>query len=331
MRPTGLYAMDLSRFGTVYGPPERERIEALADIQAPPAGADEVLRRPELLAGVNVLLTGWGGPVLDAKLLDAAPQLGLVLYAAGSIRQLVTPEFWARGILIASAYAANAVPVAEFTVAQIVYALKHGWRFVLAARAERRAAQRTTVPGCYGSVVGVVSLGAIGTAVCERLAGYDLCVQAYDPFADPALAERLSARMTGLEELFATSDVVTVHTPLLPGTHGLVGESLLASMKPGATLINTARGAIVDEPALLRVLTQRPDLFAVLDVTDPEPPEEGSPLFTLPNVVVTPHIAGSLGAERRRMAALVADELQRFTRGEPLRWAVSQEQAERMA
>jgi phosphoglycerate dehydrogenase-like enzyme len=331
MRPTGLYAMDPARFETVYGVPERERISALLHVPAPLLGAEEVRRRPELLAGIDVLLTGWGAPVLDAELLAAAPGLRLVLYAAGSIRSVVTEEFWARGIPIVSAYAANAVPVAEFTVAQIVYALKHGWRYVLAARAARRAVPRQPEPGGYGSVVGVMSLGAVGRLVCERLTGFDVLVQAYDPFADPAVAARLGVKLVELDELFATSDVVSVHTPLLPETYGLVDEERLAAMKHGATLINTARGAIVDEPALVRVLARRPDLFAVLDVTDPEPPVDESPLFALPNVVVTPHIAGSLGPERRRMAALVADELQRFMAREPLRWSVTREQAAVMA
>jgi phosphoglycerate dehydrogenase-like enzyme len=328
---TGLYCMDPARFATVYGEQERHRLAGLVQVDVPPVSAADLRDRLDLLAGVDVLLTGWGGPVLDAALLAAAPRLRLVLYAAGSIRKVVTEEFWDRGIPIVSAYAMNAVPVVEFTVAQIVYALKHGWRYVLQARAQRRAVPRRPEPGGYGSVVGVLSLGTIGRGVCERLAGYDVRVQAHDPFADAELTARLGVKLVGLEELFATSDVVTVHTPLLPETRGLVGSPLLAAMKEGATLINTARGAVLDEPALIRVLERRPDLFAVLDVTDPEPPADSSPLFTLPNVVVTPHIAGSLGPECRRMAALVADELERFVAGLPLRWAVSREQAERMA
>jgi phosphoglycerate dehydrogenase-like enzyme len=130
--------------------------------------------------------------------------------------------------------------------------------------------------------------------------------------------------MVGLPELFATSDVVSLHAPLLPATRGMIDDKLLSTMKPDATLVNTARGGLIDEPALIDVLTRRPDLFAVLDVTDPEPPVAGSPLFTLPNVVVTPHLAGSLGAERRRQGQAMADELERFVTGEPLRHEVTQ-------
>lgn len=194
-----------------------------------------------------------------------------------------------------------------------------------------RGAQRGVEPGCLGSVVGVVSLGVVGREVCELLRRYDVDVQAYDPFATAETFDHLGVRAVALDELFATSDVVTLHTPSLPETRKLIDGRLLSSMKSDATLVNTSRGAVVDEPALIEVLRGRPDLFALLDVTDPEPAEEGSPLFTLPNVVLTPHLAGSLGRERRRLGRCVADELARFAHGEPLRWAVSAEASPRLA
>lgn len=274
-----------------------------------------------------MLCTSWGAPVLDQKLLDAAPDLKLVLYAAGSVRRIVTPEFWARGIPIVSAYRANAVPVADFTFAQIIYALKQGWRYVLRARETRAPVERLPMPGTYGTRVGLLSLGAIGRMVADRLAALDVEVVAHDPYAGPYG----SVRMVGIEELFGTCDVISVHTPLLPATTGLVTGELLSLMRENATLINTSRGAVLDEPALVEVLGERPDLFAVLDVTDPEPPAPGSPLFTLPNVVLTPHIAGSLGRERGRLGELVVEELERFATGRALRHALDEEAAARLA
>ncbi|MFI9553123.1 hydroxyacid dehydrogenase [Nonomuraea endophytica] len=312
------FVLDPQVFPDVYAP-VLDRIRAQADIVYGPAAHPAPTQ-------ADVLCTSWGAPVLDRALLEALPRLKLVLYAAGSVRKIVTPEFWDRGIPLVSAYTANAVPVADFTYAQIVYALKGGWRYVLNARATRSPLPRTPQPGLYGSRVGLVSLGAIGRLVADRLRALRLEVVAYDPSADYE-----GVRMAGLDEVFATSDVVSVHTPLLPETRGLVGRSLLASMKQGATLLNTARGAVLDQIALLEVLAERPDLFAVLDVTDPEPPEPGSPLFTLPNVVVTPHIAGSLGAERGLLGELVAAELERFATGQPLRHALTREAAARLA
>lgn len=320
---TGLYVMKPERFDDVYGPEERAAIEKHLQIVAPPMSAAEL--DPARLADVDVLVTAWGGPPLTKELLAAAPKLALVLYGAGSIRGMVTPESWARGVRITSAAVANAVPVAEFALAQILYALKHGWRYVLTARATAAWAPRQAEIGAYGSVVGLAGLGATGRATAALLARHDVVVQAYDPYATTAEAAELGVRLVGLEELFATSDVVSLHVPLLESTRGMVGSALLGSMRHNATLINTARGGLIDEGELVATLSARPDLFAVLDVTDPEPPVPNSPLFTLPNVVVTPHLAGSLTVESRRLGRLMADELARYRAGEPLRYEVTEQ------
>jgi phosphoglycerate dehydrogenase-like enzyme len=325
----GLYVMDPNRFDDVYGPEARAAIERHLAIDSPPLTRDRLT--PDVLTGLEVLVTGWGAPKLDTELLAAAPKLSLVLYGAGSIRPMVTPEMWARGVRVTSAATANAEPVAEFALSQILYALKHGWRYVLAARAAAASAPRGPELGAYGATVGLVSLGATGRATARLLAHHHLDVQAYDPYADPAQAEELGVRLVGLAELFATSDVVSLHAPLLPDTRAMVGTPLLESMKPDATLINTARGGLIDEPALVDVLRRRGDLFAVLDVTDPEPPVPGSPLFELPNVVVTPHLAGTLGAERRRLGRAMADELARYVAGQPLHHEITEAAMEKLA
>ncbi|MER6003425.1 hydroxyacid dehydrogenase [Nonomuraea angiospora] len=318
----GLYVMDPNRFDDVYGPQAREAIERHLTIASPLLTADRIT--PDVLADLDVLVTGWGAPKLDADRLAAAPKLSLVLYGAGSIKGMVTPEMWARGVRVTSAATANAEPVAEFALSQILYALKHGWRYVLAARAAAATAPRGPEIGAYDAVVGLVSLGATGRATARLLAHHHLDVQAYDPYADPAQAAELGVRLVGLKELFATSDVVSLHSPLTPETQRLVGTELLESMKPDATLINTARGGLVDEAALVDVLSRRTDLFAVLDVTEPEPPVAGSPLFTMPNIVVTPHVAGSLGFERRRHGQAMAEELARYIAGEPLLYEITE-------
>ncbi|MDX6249335.1 MAG: hypothetical protein QOF10_2695 [Kribbellaceae bacterium] len=313
----GLYVMDLARFPDVYGDDERAAIEKSVRITSAPLSPAELT--PELAAEVDVLVTAWGGPQLTEPILDQAPRLKLVLYGAGSVRSIVTPESWARGVRVTTANAVIAESVAEFTLAQVLYALKHGWRYVLGARAGASSLPRATnEPGANGSVVGLISLGATGRATARLLARHDLVLQAYDPFVDPSVASSLGVRLVSLEELFATSDVVSLHAPVVDETRKIVDTSLLSAMKSDATLINTARGALIDEDALIATLQDRPDLFAVLDVTDPEPPVPGSPLFSLPNVVVTPHLAGTLNTERRRQGRLMAEELARYVAGEPL-------------
>ncbi|GAA3578632.1 hydroxyacid dehydrogenase [Kribbella ginsengisoli] len=313
----GLYVMDLDRFPDVYGEQERAAVEKNVRITAPPIAPADLT--PSLLADVDVLVTAWGGPRLTPELLESAPRLALVLYGAGSVRSIVTPASWARGVRVTTANSVIAASVAEFTLAQVLYALKHGWRYVLGARFGAKSVPRaSSEPGAAGSVVGLMSLGATGQATARLLARHDLVLQAYDPYVDPAAASALGVRLVSLEELFATSDVVSLHAPVLAETRKVVSTRLLSSMKQDATLINTARGALIDEDALVSVLRERADLFAVLDVTDPEPPLPGSPLFSAANIVVTPHLAGTLNVERRRQGQLMASELARYVAGEPL-------------
>ncbi len=326
-----LYLLNPDAYQNIYGPEQRAAIASLVDVYAPPQTAEGVRANPSILAPAEVILSGWGMAPLDEAFLAAAPNLKAVFYGAGSIKRIVTDAFWARGIPITSSYAANAVPVAEYTLSQILFCLKKGWQHALAIKREGRYPPRLPVPGAYGSTVGVISLGMIGRLVCRHLQHFDLKVLAYDPYVEADEAAALGAELCELDELFRRADVVSLHTPWLPETEGMITGAHFEAMKEGATFINTARGAIVREAEMIAVLQQRPDLFAVLDVTYPEPPAPGSPLYTLDNVVLTPHIAGSLGKECRCMGQIVVEELQRFIRGEPLRWAITREQAARMA
>jgi phosphoglycerate dehydrogenase-like enzyme len=326
-----LFILDSAAATNIYGADERADIAARVHLLSPPLTPAEAMARPDLLRQAEVIFSGWGAPRLDAAFLAACPALKLFLYGAGSIRAFTTPEFWQKSIPVCSAWAANAVPVAEYTVSQILFSLKHGWRF--AAEVKRLGAfpQSAVPPGAYQSAVGLVSLGMIGRLVAERLMPFDLRLFAYDPFVKPEAAQKLGVTLLPLDELFRTCDVVSLHTPWLKETEGLITGAHLSSMKQGATFINTARGAVVREPEMIAVLETRPDLGAVLDVTYPEPPPPGSKLYSLPNVLLTPHIAGSMGPECRRMGRYMIDELDRFLAGQPLRWQVSEELAKTLA
>ncbi|MEU9119777.1 hydroxyacid dehydrogenase [Streptomyces sp. NPDC048506] len=272
------------------------------------------------LADAEVLLTCWGAPPLTGRVLDTAPRLRAVIHAAGSVKHHVTEACWERGLVVSSAAAANALPVAEYALAAILTANKQVLR---SARRYRELRGRPhdwhaefAGAGNYRRTVGVVGASRIGRRVIELLRPFDLHVLLYDPYVDGAEAARLGVRPVSLGTLCAESDIVTVHAPQLPATHHLLGAGELALMPDGATLVNTARGALVDEAALLpELLTGR--LNAVLDVTDPELPSADSPLYDLPNVLLTPHVAGSLGNELPRLADAALDELDRYVRGLP--------------
>lgn len=278
----------------------------------------------------SVFFTGWGSPRLDAEFLRGAPKLRAVFHAAGSVRDLVSPELWDRGIVVCSAWRINAQPVAEFALAEIILALKHAPFRSRRMHSERRKPAGFASPGAAGSVVGLVGLGAIGRRVRELLRALDVRVLAHDPFVGAEEAEKLGVELAGLEELFRQSDAVSLHLPSVEATRGLIGEALLRSMKPGATLINTSRGSVIDEACLVDVFATRDDIFALLDVTDPDPPAPDSPLYGLPNVWLTPHIAGSVGRECLRMGNAMVEEARRFCSGEPLRHQLTRRETEAM-
>lgn len=327
-----LFILPASSWDLIYGPDERRDIVRAVTLLHPEALDPQAAQQhPDLLAEVEVIFSGWGAPILDAAFLDSTPRLKAFFYGAGSIRGLVTDAFWAKNIPITSSWAANAIPVAEFTLAEILFSLKRGWAYSQQIKTGQAYPPRFNVPGAYGSTVGIISLGMIGRRVCEYLRPFDVQVVAFDPYASADLAQQLGARLENLSMVFRQADVVSLHTPWIKETEGLITGAHFESMKPGSTFINTARGAIVRETEMIEVLRQRPDLTAVLDVTYPEPPAPGSPLYTLPNVVLTPHIAGSMDHECRRMGRYVVEDLQRFLKNEPLKWQVSQELAARLA
>jgi len=292
----------------------------------------QALADPAVLRDCELIFSGWGAPVLDERFLSLAPALQALFYGAGSVKYFVTEASWAKGVRIVSAWQQNALPVTEYVTAMVLLSLKQIPRDMRRSRAARAFVGWDDYrAGNFYSTVGLVSLGVIGRQVARALSRYDLQIIAYDPFAAPETARELGIRLCGLEELFAQADLVSLHTPLLPETAGMVNKKLLASMKPNACLLNSSRGKIIDGEDFIEVFRSRPDLTAVLDVTDPEPPAAGSPLWQMENVFISPHLAGSLGRECRRHAFAMADECGRYLRGEPLRYEITREMERTMA
>ncbi|MFJ4848533.1 hydroxyacid dehydrogenase [Streptomyces sp. NPDC088733] len=287
----------------------------------------------EALAAAEVLLTGWGCPPLDEAALDRMPRLRLVAHAAGTVKQHVTDAVWRRGVLVSTAAAANALPVAEYTVAAVLLSNK---RVLDTASAFRRARgdigafEALAGAGNYRRTVGVVGASRVGRRVLELLRPYDLRLLVHDPYLGPAAAAGLGAEWAGLDHLCRTCDVVSIHAPELPATRHLFDAARLALLRDGATLVNTARGSLVDTAALTAELVAG-RLHAVLDVTDPEPLPADSPLWDLPNVLLTPHVAGSLGTELTRLADTATGEIERWARGLPLAHPVRAEDLDRSA
>ncbi len=327
MNPRAIYIVDAEIFPLVFGPAERNDLAARLDFSGPPLTAAELAEAPGPFDAIEVMISSWSPPVMDEKMLARFPRLRAIFHAAGSIKPFATEALWRRGIRVSSAARVNAIPVAEFTLSQIIFCLKHGWQRVFEVRAGSHFRREDeSVPGTFGATVGLLSLGHTGRLVAERLRTLDVTVLAYDPYFPAEQAHAFGVTLCGLDEVFARSDVISCHTPLLAETTGMIRARHFALMRPGAAFINTARGAVVDETEMSAVLARRPDLFAVLDVTFPEPPAPDSPLRRLPNVVLTPHIAGSLGREYRRIGRMVVEEVDHYLRGQPLRGEVTSDQ-----
>ena len=270
-------------------PDEFARYENRLKFRHPPSGVsdartavDAALAR-ELLAGADGCITCWGSPPISAELLEAAPGLRIIAHAAGTLRPYLTPAVWERDIAVVNAIAA---------IGMITVVMR-------------------------GITVGIIGAGEVGRRVLALLAHYQVRLLLADPFVDAGQAAGLGAEKRELEELFAESDVVSVHAPNNDQTRHMVNAERLALLRDGAIFINTSRGPLVDQQALVAELHRR-RIWAFIDVTDPEPPPPDSPLFGCPHLTLSPHVAGSIDGSGRYQLRWVLDEVARLFAGEPL-------------
>ncbi|MGV1758749.1 hydroxyacid dehydrogenase [Rhizobium sp. P44RR-XXIV] len=334
-RPAIAFAMQPSRTQHVLPEVLIQRLDTVGRVlDAVPMQRFDDARAGKLLAEAEILITGWGSPTIDAAALALAPHLKLVAHSAGTVKGLLGDSLFDRGIAVSHAAQANALPVAEFTLAAIIFAGKKIFRFhdLYVADRNRKRTQpiQAEAIGNYGRTVGIIGASRIGRRVIELLAPFDYRILLYDPMVDAAEAARIGVEKAELDALMASADIVSLHAPSLPATRHMIDARRLSLMKDGATFINTARGALVDEAALIATLkTGRID--AIIDVTDPEIPEAGSAFYDLPNVFLTPHIAGAVGLERTRLGEMAVDETIRFIEGRPLLHEIRREDMARMA
>lgn len=327
-----LYIMNNQLVNQVYPLAVREEIAQNVEVLHEPLSKETCFDHPELLQETEIIFSGWGAPVFDENFLKSVPNLKAIFYAAGTMKSLLTDTVWERNLTISTANTANAIPVAEFTLSQILFALKNGWEIRDKVREQRAYHMgEFSVFGNYHRNIGLISLSQVGRKVLEYLKPFDSNILVYDPYVSDEEAAALNVKKVDLETLFKESEVVSLHTPLLPETTSMITGNHIQSMKPHATFINTARGAIVKENEMIAVLKERTDLTAVLDVTHPEPPEKDSPLYEMNNVILTPHIAGSLGSEVERMGEYMLQELKRYLAAEPLKHQITKEKYQHMA
>lgn len=258
---------------------------------------------------------------VDAAALVRAPRLRVVGRVGVGLDNLDLDALRTAGVAVTWAPGSNAASVAEY----VLGALLHLWRRFDAATEHVRggAWDRQAFMGheAMDRTLGVVGLGDIGARVARRAAVFGLRVVATDPLLHDAsfAVQELGARLLPLPELLAASDAVTLHVPLVPTTRGLIGAEAIGRMRPGALLVNTSRGGLVDEAALASALVDGRPGGAALDVRDREPPGPDDPLATAPRLLLTPHVAGITHESNARASHHVIDEVLRALAGERLR------------
>jgi len=256
---------------------------------------------------------------IDDALMAAAPRLRVISQMAVGYDNIDVAAATRRGILVGYTPDVLTEATADMAFALLMAAARRLVEGVDYARAGRwRTWGPLTLLGhdVHGATLGIVGLGRIGRAVARRARGFDMRVLYYDCARDEAAEREFGPACLDLDTLLAESDFVTLHVPLTPATRHLIGREQLRRMKPTAVLINTSRGPVVDQEALVEALRAGEIGYAALDVTDPEPLPPDHPLFALPNAIITPHIASASVTARSQMAVLAARNLLAGLRGE---------------
>lgn len=287
----------------------------------------------EYLKNVEVVFATWGMSELSEEEIGRYfPKLKAVFYAAGSVQYFAHP-FLNKGITVVSAWAANAVPVAEYTMAQILLANKGFFQNNIITKKDYFSARMysDTFSGNYSVNVGILGAGMVGTKIIELLKPFNIQVLVYDPFLSDERAEKLGVRKCTLTEIFLQCQTISNHIANLPATVGILNKEYFSKMLPNATFINTGRGAQVVEKDLIEALKTMPTRTAILDVTEPEPPLPNSEFLEMENVIITSHIAGSTSKEVERMGCYMAEEFVRFIEGKELKYSVTLKMLETMA
>ena len=319
-------------FSRVYTDRVMEKLTSFGEL-SPLIGKGNIDEHRAFLKDCEVAFSTWGMPKFnEEEIKDYMPELKVLFYSAGSVQDFARP-FLNCGVRVFSAFAANAVPVAEYTFSQIVLATKGFYqaskRFKIAFPSAVKHAGST--PGNFEAKIGLVGLGTIGSLVAERLKTLDVEVLAYDPFVSKENAKKLNVKMVTLEEIFKECDVISNHLANKEELNNIFDGKYFSLMKKYSVFINTGRGAQVNERALAKSLMLHPSRTAVLDVLKKEKIPYINPLFWCPNAVMTPHIAGSMGKETQRMAYYMIEQFENYINKRPTKYEVTLEMLETMA
>jgi len=297
------------------GTPAVDRIRRIGEVRIHDTDATDPSVLAERLKDADVAVNIRGRTRFTAEVLQACPRLRLISIWGTGTDNVDLQAAAARGITVTNTPGANAIAVAEHTVTLMLAVAKK------LAQADRDMRQggwpRNLVPQLRGKRLGIVGTGLIGREVAGMARGLGMEVVAWTYHPDLALADRLRLRYVALEELLQTSDVVSLHLRATPQADGFLSRERLALLKRSAVLVNTARGSLVDEAALIEALRAERIAGAGLDVFQTEPLPADSPFRSLPNVVITPHAAGMTPEVIQIGLTMAVENIENFLRGKP--------------
>ncbi|HRJ73953.1 MAG TPA: hydroxyacid dehydrogenase, partial [Terrimicrobiaceae bacterium] len=329
-KPRVLLAVNRHWFPTVFSPADLARLGALADVISddPPANITrEFLLRH--LPGADAVFTSWDTAKFDSEVLAAAPDLKLLCHAAGSVRPVVSDAVWRQGIRVTSAASAISYGVAEYCLGLILLASK---RVFWTAQAARHGGWQEA-SACFGGLfelyqqdVGVIGTGHIGSHLVRLLKNFDCNVFAYDPFLSEDRAAAMGCtKLDSLEELFSRCRAISLNAPSNEGTRHMLRGHHFAALRDGSVFINTAGSIQIQEEEFVNEL-KKGRFVACIDRCEFEPCALDHPYRTLPNVILTPHIAGVAAENRFRIGTYTVDALEAFFSGTPLPHEVTEAQ-----
>ena len=316
----------------IFGEKYYDRMRRIGEVKIYDADSyDDKEYVKSFVSGATIIVTTWGSPVIDKDILDACPELRAVIHAAGSIKPVISDEFVARRIRITNSAVAIGEGVAETALGFAISACKGFYQLNRdTSRGIWRENAYDTVIDFYDINVGVISGGYVGRHMVKLLKNFHVNIYMYDPILTKEQIAEIGAEKVELCELLSICDVVSIHAPSIPATDNMINKGNLCLMKDKAILINTARGSVINEKDLIEEL-KKGRLFACIDVTDPEPPVEDNALRSLDNVILTPHIAGTVSNGLKRIALHACEEIERLVGGEKMRTEVDLDSLSRLA
>lgn len=307
------------------------KLEALSRVDWIEEGKDytsEDLARD--IGPYDACITSWGSPKFTPAVLEKAVNLKFIGHAAGTVVPIVDKSVFARDIVVANANTALAASTAELALTLM---LAGAWD-INGYNSRLKQGQWVDnsverVMGLQRQVIGLVGFGEISTRLIALLKPFNPTILLYSRFCTPEQARTLGVELSSLENLLGNSQIISLHRTLTSATREMLGREQLQLIRPGALLVNTARGGLLDQAVLLELLQQN-RFFAALDVYEEEPLGKENPLLSLSNVLCTPHIGGFSQYWKTRLGQSVVDELDRWLKGEPLRGQITAEKFERL-